>query len=170
MSRAAWITVVFAVIMGVGALMVYRSFRTAEERPAVQRQLSEVRLRQFAEAIAVYRSRHGAWPENLFQLMRDAKLPFGANAVRGGGLYTYRAPPPGADDDTVVMASDRCHAAVRAGEPWGGQGERATQDIPAVAYVLTLDGKIQAVSVEERDRRWKPAPGAPASTPPAPAL
>lgn len=166
MSRAAWITVVFSIIMGVGALMVYRSFRSAEERPAVQRQLSEMRLQQFAEAIAVYRSRHGAWPANLFQLMRDAKLPFGANAVRGGGLYAYRPPPPGASDDTVVMASDRCHAAVGAGAPWGGEGQVAAQDIPAVTYVLTAGGRVEALSEAERDRRWKPATGTP--TAPAP--
>lgn len=166
MSRAAWISVMFALVMGVGAVVVYNEFRAAELRPAVQRQLSELRLKQFAEAIATYRTRHGAWPENLYLLMRDAKLPFGANTVRGGGVYGYRPPAAGAADDTVVMASDRCHDAVRAGEPWGAEGQVADRDIPAVAYVLTLGGKVEAVSDAERQRRWKPAQGTPPAAAP----
>ncbi len=161
MSRAAWISLVFALIMGAGAVVVYREFRQAEDRPAVQRQLSELRLRQFADAIAAYRTRHGAWPGTLFQLMRDAGMPFGANTVRGGGVYAYRPPPPGAPDDVVVMASNRHHEAVPVGAPWGAEGQVASHEIPAVAYVLTAAGRIEAISPAERDRRWKPADDTP---------
>jgi hypothetical protein len=164
MSRASWITVVFVLIMAVGALVVHREFRNAQERPALQRELSEMRLRQFATAIAAYRERHQAWPDTLFTLMKDARLPFGAHAVRGTGLYGYRPPPPGSSGDFLIMASSGFHAGIRADEPWDGPGAMAASDLPPVAYVLTADLRILKLDPAERDRRWSAA-----TIPPSPA-
>jgi hypothetical protein len=166
MSRAAWYTVVFVLIMAGGAIAVHRSFREAQARPAVQRQLSELRLKQIAEAVATYRERHAAWPDTLFTLMRDANLPFGFNAVRGTGQYAYRKPAANADQHTIIVASDGFHAGVHAGEPWGGEGDIATKDVPPVAYVINAALQIEALSPDERDRRWSPS-SAPASAPTA---
>lgn len=154
MTRAAWISIIFAIVMGVGALMVHREFRAAESRPAVQRQLSEQRLRQFSAALSDYRTRHGTWPETLYQLMKEAHMPFGANVVKGMGVYVYRPPGPHANDATVVMASDGQHAAIGVGDPWGAEGQVATVALPAVTYLLTVGGQVEAVSPHERDQRW----------------
>lgn len=158
MSRISWFTVIFIVIMAVGALVMQQEFRAAQDRPAMQRELSQLRLSQFATAIAHYRERHGTWPGNLFQIMQEGKLSLSAHAVRGCGLYRYRPPPSNAGDDYVIMASDGFHAGTSAGKPWGGQGEVASKDIPPLAYVLTAGGQIEALSPAERDRRWPPVP------------
>jgi hypothetical protein len=169
MSRASWITVVFCLLFAVGAVLVHNAFREAQERPAAQRLLSEARLREFAQALATYRAAHGgAWPANLFELMKSAHMPFGAQAVRGAGVYRYVQPSAGAVDSVLVMAADGVHVGAQAGEPWGAEGEITPVVVPSVAYVLTVGLRIEALVPEERDRRWREAqrlsPGASGST------
>ncbi len=162
-------SIVFVVVMAVGALLVGREFRQAQERPGVQRLESQRRLGQFAAALAAYQGRHHDWPDNLFQVMKDQHLGFGANLVRGGGTYRYRK--PGRDDgaDRVVMWSDLPHQGVKAGEPWGGEGEVATSDHPPVSYVLTRDLRIEEVGLEAWRTRTGQAADSAAAPAPAPA-
>jgi hypothetical protein len=143
MSKASVITLVMIVLFAAGALLVNREFTQAQERPSVQRLESRRRLVQFATAIEHYRASHQAWPDTLFQLMKDQHLGFGANLVRGAGTYRYRRPEADDAPDRPVMWSDQPHRAVLAGEPWGGEGDIATRDHPAVAFVLTRDLRVE---------------------------
>jgi type II secretory pathway pseudopilin PulG len=150
-SRATIITIVFVIIVGIGAVLVSRQFRQALDRPAVQREDSQRRLRLMADALRAYRDAHGEFPENLFALFKDQHLQLGAN-----GGYLYRKPPADAPDDYVIMWAERLHEGVGKGQPWGGEGQVATEDIPAVGYVLTRNLAIEALSVDEHRRRAPP--------------
>jgi type II secretory pathway pseudopilin PulG len=160
MKKSTVAILVALVVLAAGVLLVHQNLRTAQERPTVQRQVSRQRLQQFAEALGAYRQAHGAWPDSLLQVVREARLGFGANAVRGAGIYRYRKPPAGTADDYVVMWSDTNHAGVKAGQPWGGEGQVAAADVPPVAYILNAGLKVEELGLDEFVRR------APAPTPP----
>src|SRR4051812_45747792 len=118
MNRSTAITVVFALILAIGAVIVAREFRGALARPAVQRLGHRPTLQTPAEALRDYRADcGGAWPDSLFQLFRHERLQLGAN--RG---YVYRKPPADAPDGTIVLSSEAYHPAVKTGEPWGAEG------------------------------------------------
>jgi hypothetical protein len=152
-NKATLVAVIMLLVVAAGALLVHRSLRVAQERPAVQRLESQSRLRQFAAAFATYRERHGEWPPSLAVLVREAHLGLGANAVRGGGVYRYRRPPADAPGSYVVMWSGTNHAGVGRGEPWGGEGQVADHDIPPVAYVLDAALQVEELTIEEFTRR-----------------
>jgi hypothetical protein len=153
MNKATLVAVVLLLVVAAGAMVVNRSLRVAQERPAVQRLESQSRLRQFAAAIAAYRDHHGAWPSSLAVVIRDAHLGLGANAVRGGGVYRYRCPPADAGGGYVVMWSELNHAGIKRGEPWGGEGQVADRDIPAVAYILDANLNVEELDLDEFARR-----------------
>ena len=134
-----------------------REMRDATARPAVQRQLSQARLAQFAEALRLYRAEHQTWPDTTAQLLRAAKLPQTATMIRGAGIYRYRKPAADAAPASLVMWSDRLHDGVAAGEPWGSEGQRTEQAIPPIAFALSMDLTVLELSAEEWERR-KPAP------------
>jgi hypothetical protein len=162
MNKATILAIILLAILGAGALLVNREMRDAQARPAVQRQLSQSRLAQFAEALKAYRDAHQAWPESMAQLLREAKLPPTSTAVRGAGVYRYRKPSGPVPPDLVVMWSDRPHDGIKAGEPWGGEGGIATTDVPPVAYVLNGALEIEALSPETWAKRIPPPGMAPA--------
>lgn len=153
MNKATLVAVVMLVVVAAGTMLVHRSLRVAQERPAVQRLESQSRLKQFAAALAAYREHHQAWPTSLAVLIRDAHLGLGANAVRGGGVYRYRRPPADAGGDYVVMWSETNHAGVSRGELWGGEGQVADHDIPPVAYILDADLRVEELGLDEFARR-----------------
>lgn len=165
MNKATILTVIFLAVLAAGALLVQQEMKTATERPAVQRQLSHSRLTQLAAALTAYRETHKVWPDNTAQLLRAAHLPPTATLVRGAGTYRYRKPAAGAPPETIVVWSDRPHDGVKAGEPWGGEGQRAERDVPPVAYVVTADAQVRELAPEEWSRRIP----LPASSAPAPA-
>lgn len=149
MNKATILAIMtLAVIAGL-AVLVSRAMRDAQARPSVQRQLSQARLAQFAEAIKHYRDVYHVWPDSTAPILRAAKLPQTSTVVRGAGMYRYRKPPLHAPPDVLVMWSDRPHDAVAVGESWGGEGETAKQAIPAIAYALTTALEVVALSPDE---------------------
>ncbi len=175
MNKATILALMLLVVLAAGALLVNREMRDAQGRHSVQRQMSQARLAQFADAITHYRIRYQSWPDTTAQLLRASNLPATSTMVRGAGIYRYRKPTVDAGADTLVMWSDRPHEGVGAGEPWGAEGERADKPVPAVAYVLTAALEVQGLSPEEWARR-RPAdqvgpesatPAAPVTTPAA---
>jgi type II secretory pathway pseudopilin PulG len=156
MNKATILAVILLAIIAAGALMVNREMRDAQERPAVQRQLSQARLAQFAEALRQYRADHQAWPDTTAQLLRAAKMPQTSTLVRGAGLYRYRKPPADAAPDALVMWSERVHDGVAAGQPWGGEGQRTEQPIPPAAYAITAALEVVTLTPEEWARRKPP--------------
>jgi type II secretory pathway pseudopilin PulG len=167
MNKATILAVILLAIIAAGALLVNREMRDAQERPAVQRQLSQARLAQFADALRQYRADHQSWPDTTAQLLRAAKLPQTSTLVRGAGLYRYRKPAPDAPAGTLVMWSDRVHDGVAAGEPWGGEDQTADKPIPPVAYGLTTALEVVTLTPEEWAKR-KPAEESRAGEPTAP--
>lgn len=149
MNKATILAIILLAIIAAGALMVNREMRDATARPAVQRQLSQARLAQFAEAIRQYQVEHQIWPDTMPQLLRAAKLPATSTMVRGAGIYRYRKPAAGAPKDTLVMWGDRPHDGVAAGEPWGAEDQVADQAVPPTAYALTAGLEVVALSPEE---------------------
>lgn len=174
MNKATILAIILLAIIAAGALMVNREMRDATARPAVQRQLSQARLAQFAEALKQYQADHQTWPDTTAQLLRVGKLPATSTMVRGAGIYRYRKPAAAAPADTLVMWSDRPHDGVAVGEPWGGEGQVTDKAIPPTAYVLTAGLEVVALSPEEWAKRkpveeTKPeAPATPGTPPPTP--
>ncbi len=144
---------VLVVVLAAGAMLVNREFKQAQERPSVQRLESQRRLRQFAAALDAYRTQHRAWPDQLFQLMKDQRMGFGANLVRGGGSYRYHRPSAADAGDRLVMWSDMPHRGIAAGEPWGGEGGIAITGHPPVGYVLTKDLSVLELPLDDWKRR-----------------
>lgn len=167
MNKATILAVILLAIIAAGALMVNREMRDAQERPAVQRQLSQARLAQFAEALKQYRADHQVWPDTTAQLLRAAKLPQTSTLVRGAGIYRYRKPSADAAGDTLVIWSDRVHDGVAAGEPWGSEGQKAEKPVPPTAYAITASLEVVALTPDEWSKR-KPADEARAPEPSAP--
>lgn len=170
MNKATILTVIFLAVLAAGALLVQQEMKTATERPAVQRQLSHSRLTQLAAALTAYREAHKTWPDTTAQLLRAAHLPPTATLVRGAGTYRYRKPAEGAAPEAIVVWSDRPHDGVKAGEPWGGEGQHAERDVPPVAYVITADAQVRELAPDDWSRRIPlPASSAPApvADPPA---
>jgi type II secretory pathway pseudopilin PulG len=167
MNKATILAVILLAIIAAGALLVNREMREAQERPAVQRQLSQARLAQFAEALRQYRTEHQTWPDTTAQLLRAAKLPQTSTLVRGAGLYRYRKPPADAAPETLVMWSERVHDGVAAGQPWGGEGQLADQPIPPAAYAITTALEVVTLTPEEWAKR-KPPEESRAAEPAAP--
>ncbi len=157
MSRSTAITVVFALILAIGAVIVAREFRGALARPAVQRLEHQRTLATLAAALKEYRDEQRAWPDTLFQLLKHSReLGLGAN--RG---YQYRKPPDDARPDRIVISSEAFHPAVPAGQPWGAEGERAVVDVPSVAYVVTADLVVHELGLDEARRRSPTPPSIP---------
>ena len=172
MNKATILAIILLAIIAGGALMVNREMRDATARPAVQRQLSQARLAQFAEALKQYQADHQTWPDTTQQLLRAAKMPTTSIMVRGAGIYRYRKPAADAPKDFLVMWSDRPHDGVAAGEPWGGENQLTDKAIPPLAYALTAGLEVVTLSPEDWAKR-KPTddtakPEAPA-TPAVPA-
>lgn len=165
MNKATILAVILLAIIAGGALLVNREMRDATARPAVQRQLSQARLAQFAEALKHYQAEHGTWPDTTPQLLRAARLPANSTLVRGAGIYRYRKPVGGAPQDTVVMWSDRPHDGVAAGEPWGAENQVTEQAVPPTAYALTAGLEVVALSPEEWAARKPADDGATAGQP-----
>ncbi|HYE04736.1 MAG TPA: hypothetical protein VEL07_04365 [Planctomycetota bacterium] len=156
MSRSTAITIVFVLIMAFGAVIVAREFRGALTRPAVQRLEHQRTLAALAAALKDYRADHRAWPDTLFQLLKHSQeLGLGAN--RG---YQYRKPAGDAPDE-IVISSQAFHPAVPAGQPWGGEGDLAPVDVPAVAYVVTADLVVRELPLDEARRRSPTPPSIP---------
>ena len=153
MNKATILAIIMLAIIAGGAVLVNRAMREAQARASVQRQLSQTRLAQFAEAIKHYRVAQQTWPDTTAQLFRAAQLPPTSTIVRGAGIYRYRKPPTNAPMDYVVMWSDRPHDAVAAGEPWGGEGETTPKAIPPIAYVLTAALEVMALSPDDWAQR-----------------
>lgn len=149
MNKATILAVILLAIIAAGALLVNREMRDAQERPAVQRQLSQARLAQFAEALKQYRADHQSWPDTTTQLLRAAKMPQTSTLVRGAGIYRYRKPDADAAPDSLVMWSDRMHDGVAAGEPWGGEGQKTDKAIPPAGYALTV--ALEVVTLTQDD-------------------
>ncbi len=168
MNKATILAIILLVIVAVGALMVNREMRDAQARHAVQRQMSQARLAQFAEALKHYRVAFQTWPDTTAQLLRAGNLPATSTMVRGAGIYRYRKPATNAATDALVMWSDRPHDGVAVGEPWGAEGQKAEQPVPPIAYVLTLALEIQGISPDEWAKR-KPADESSPITPSSPA-
>lgn len=156
MNKASIFAIVLLVIIAVGALLVNREMREAQARHSVQRQMSQARLAQFAEALKHYRVAFQTWPDTTAQLLRAGHLPATSTMVRGAGIYRYRKPPQNATADALVMWSDRPHDGVAVGEAWGAEGQKAEQAVPPIAYVLTSALEIQGLSPDEWAKR-KPA-------------
>lgn len=170
MNKATILAIILLAIIAAGALMVNREMRDATARPAVQRQLSQARLAQFAEAIKQYQVDHQTWPDTTPQLLRAAKMPPTSTMVRGAGIYRYRKPAADAPKDTLVMWGDRPHDGVAAGEPWGAENQVTDKAVAPTAYALTAGLEVVALSPEEWAAR-KPADEVPAAeqpTSPAP--
>lgn len=164
MNKATILAIIMLATIAGGAVLVNRAMRHAQARPSVQRQLSQTRLAQFAEAIKQYRVAQQTWPDTTAQLLRAAQLPPTSTIVRGAGMYRYRKPPANAPTDMVVMWSDRPHDGVAVGEPWGGEGETTKQAIPPIAYVLTAALEVQALSPEDWTKRKPTDESRPVST------
>jgi hypothetical protein len=142
MNKATILALVLLAVLAAGAVMVQHEMKSATERPAVQRQLSQTRLGQLAAALGTYRKANHEWPDTMGRLLRAANLAPTAALVRGAGTYHYRAPAADAPPGTVVVWSDRLHAGIKAGEPWGAEGQHAEHDIDPVGYVITVDGRV----------------------------
>lgn len=171
MNKATILAIILLAIIAAGALMVNREMRDATARPAVQRQLSQARLAQFAEALKQYQADHHAWPDTTPQLLRAAKLPATSTMVRGAGIYRYRKPAADASKDALVMWSDRPHDGIAAGEPWGGENQVTDKAIPPAAYVLTVGLEVVALPPDEWAKRkpadeTRPEPSATSTTTP----
>ncbi len=130
-----WAALLVFVLAG-GALLVARRLHQALDNPLVQRLETQRRLRQFAEALHQYQDRHQTWPDNLFQLMRDAKLPLGLNVAPGAGVLRYARPTA---SGAVVLVSEGWHRALRRGDILDDAGTKAAADSPAVRYLLGDD-------------------------------
>lgn len=168
MNKATILAIILLAVVALGALLVNREMRQAQSRHAVQRQMSQARLAQFAEALKQYRASYHAWPDTTAQLLRAGGLPPTSTMVRGAGIYRYRKPAADAAADALVMWSDRPHDGVAIGEPWGAEGQVADKPVPPVAYVLTSALEIQSLSPEDWAKR-KPADQiGPEATPTAP--
>lgn len=175
MNKATILAIILLAIIAAGALMVNREMRDATARPAVQRQLSQARLAQFADALKQYQADHQTWPDTTQQLLRAGKFPATSAMIRGAGIYRYRKPAADAPKDTLVMWSDRPHDGVAAGESWGGENQITDKDVPPTAYALTTSLEVVALSPEDWAKR-KPAeetakpeaPTTPGTLPPAP--
>lgn len=146
MSKAFAAAAVFMAVLAVGAVLVAREFRAAQERPGAERVLDRERLERVAAAIAAYRRAHGdAWPRKALELHREQGLPLADAGVR------YRMPPPDAADDYVVCWMEVLRSGARRGEPWGAAGQVADRDIPPASLVLT-----KALRIEELDEAaWR---------------
>ena len=175
MNKATILAIILLAIIAGGALMVNREMRDATARPAVQRQLSQARLAQLAEALKQYQADHQTWPDTTQQLLRAGKFPTTSIMVRGAGIYRYRKPAADAPKDALVMWSDRPHDGVVAGESWGGENQVTDKAVPPTAYALTAGLEVVALSPEEWAKR-KPAeeaakpeaPATPGTPTPAP--
>lgn len=168
MNKATILALILLAVLAAGAVLVQHEMKSATERPAVQRQLSQSRLAQLAAALTAYRETNQAWPDTTSRLLRAAKLPATATLVRGAGTYRYRRPAEGSPPGTVVVWSDRPHDGVKAGDPWGSEGQRAERDVPPVAYVITADGNVLALAPDEWAKRIPlPSSGAPTTSTPA---
>lgn len=165
MNKATILAIILLAIIAAGALMVNREMRDATARPAVQRQLSQARLAQFAEALKQYQADHQTWPDTTQQLLRAGKFPATSTMVRGAGIYRYRKPAADAAKDSLVMWSDRPHDGVAAGEPWGGENQVTDQAVPPTAYALTAGLEVVALSPDDWAKR---KPVEETSTPEAP--
>ncbi len=170
MNKATIFAIILLVVLAAGAVLVQHEMKTATERPAVQRKLSQSRLAQLAAALIAYREANKVWPDTTAQLLRAAHLPATATLVRGAGIYRYRRPADGASPDTVVMWSDRPHDGVKAGEPWGGEGQHAEHDVPPVAYVITADCTVRELVPADRARLIPTAADGPPANGPAPSV
>lgn len=154
MSRGSIALMVLVALVGIGAIIVAREFRTTLSSPAGVRLASEERLRNLAAALGTYRAAHAAWPDSQAQLMRDRRLAL--PAVAG---VIYRRPAADAPPDQIVLWRELLLPAVRRGEPWAGPDRPAERDHPAVGHVVTADLVFAALPPEEFARRV-PAPPA----------
>jgi hypothetical protein len=158
MGRIGW-AVTVALLMACGSVLyIYLAIDEPVRAPAVQRAQSQDMLDRHAAALGRYRTAHeGAWPKDLLKLYQFSRaqedptlhLEFGDWAVPGGGIYRYR--PPQADGD-VVMASDKAHRVVAAGEQWTVDGAPARDDHPAVYFVLGDDLQVRKLSPDAHRR------------------
>jgi hypothetical protein len=155
------LAIIVLCLVTIGFLMINHHVRLAHARPSVQRQETEMRLKRFAEAFQAYRTRHADWPDSLAILISEAHLGVGANIMPGAGAYYYRKPPVNYGDDTIIMWSRACHVGAHAGDPWGGEGQRAPVDIPAVGLILNAGLHVERLTQVQWSKRV-PAPHPPA--------
>jgi hypothetical protein len=148
MNKATIMAIILLAIIAGGALLVNREMNKAQARPAVQRQLSLTRLAQFIEAIKQFREEKAQWPVSMKDILHQAHLPPTSTAIRGAGIYRYKQPAADAPEDTIIIWSDRPYDAVAIGDPYGGEGQFATEHIPALAYVVTKKMAIETLSPE----------------------
>jgi hypothetical protein len=148
MNKATIMAIILLAVIAGGALLVNREMNKAQARPAVQRQLSLTRLAQFVEAIKSIREERGAWPATMKEILHQARLPVSSTAIRGAGIYRYKQPAADAPADTIIIWSDRPYDGVAVGEPYGGEGQFATEAIPPLAYVVTSALTIETLSPE----------------------
>jgi hypothetical protein len=153
MPKFTILSLIFIGIVALASLLVNREMNEAQARPAVQRQLSQARLTRFIEAIQLYRAEHHQWPANMRDILRAGKLPLSSTAVRGAGIYRYQPPLANAADSVIIMWSDRPYDPIKKGEPYGGEGQFAEQDIPPIAYVVNAALQIEQLSPEEWAKR-----------------
>ena len=145
MNKATIVSVLMLAVVALGAVLVHHELRSAQERPAVQRQLSRTRLDQIAAALKAYREQHAAWPDTIVPALHEAKLPLTTTLVRGAGVYRYRKPAADAAPGQVVVWSETLHEGIAKGQPWGGEGQVAEADVPPVGYVITTELTIEAL-------------------------
>jgi hypothetical protein len=153
MQKATVLAILLLGIIALGAIMVNRSMEEAQARPAVQRQLSQVRLAELVAAIQQYQAAHQVWPDKIKQILHEARLPVTSTAIRGAGIYRYQRPSDADPPDTIIIWSDRPYDGVAIGEPYGGEGEVATEAIPPLAYVVTKALTIETLSPDDWAKR-----------------
>ena len=156
MSKSTWALFVLLAVLAVGAIAITTQFRRKLISPAGQRLASENRLRIVIAGLRVYRDEEGAWPDQLAQPIRSGRLTL-ASCV---GVI-YRRPLTSAVANTVVAWRETILPGVRRGEQWSGPEDRAAQDMPAVGFIATLDGRVERVPPDEFVRRTAIPAGAP---------
>lgn len=144
MNRSTAVLIVFVLIIGVGAIVIAKQTHAALTSPAGERAKSIERLRNLGAALRAYHGDHGAWPDQLVQVIRARKLPLAAF----GGVR-YRHPRPGDAETSVLLWRETPLPAVARGEPWGGPDKPAERDHPAIAVVVGIDGVVRQVDPAE---------------------
>lgn len=105
-------------------------------------------MSSLGRSLRLYHEKFGAYPDDLATLARRGYFD--------SSLSPFEIVYVGGDSSVLAYQKEPCRA-VKKGEPWGGPGERAEEDIPA-ARIIVLKDKNYAVFVDEpvfqRDYQW----------------
>jgi hypothetical protein len=145
------------ILFGIAAVLVFAAWQGCRSlsatRASTDRTIAQATLRGVAQAVSSYQQQYHERPSSLALLVQHGDLS--PKQVRDVLAVGYRQTVRSRFPRLLAVQKEPCRA-VKKGEPWGGPGEVAKRDWPAVRYCLFDDLRIEAVPEDQFEDEYAP--------------